>query len=107
MGAVSMVVAFTAEAGEAAGMAGVGVAAAGVGGAQAGVEAGAAAVGIAAAGAGAVVGAGVGIRAGRLRRRPCLSGSRSLHSQPMAAIRVVGSGGVSGQRTATIWAGGW
>jgi hypothetical protein len=111
MGVVSMAVAFTAEAGEAAGTAGVGVVAAGADpdGAAAGVgavPAGAAAVGIAAAGAGVVVRAGVGIRAGRSRRRLCPSGLRSLRSRPMAAIRVAGSGGASGRRTATIWAGG-
>jgi hypothetical protein len=110
MGVVSMAVAFTAEAGEAAGTAGVGVVAAGADpdGAAAGVgavPAGAGAVGIAAAGAGGV-GAGVGIRAGRSRRRLCPSGSRSLRSRLMAAIRVAGSGAASGQRTATIWAGG-
>ena len=50
MAAVSMVVAFTAEAGEAAGTAGVGVVAAGVGGGRAGAVVGEAAVGIAAGG---------------------------------------------------------
>ena len=112
---------FTGAAGEAAaGMAAAGAAvvgaaagagpdgaAAGVIGARAGAgaEVGAAAVGIA-AGVGAAAGAGAMTRAGRSRRRPCRSGSRSLRSRLMAADPVAGSGGASGRRTATIWAGG-
>jgi hypothetical protein len=111
MEAVSIAVAFTAEAGAAAGTAGVGVVAAGADpdGPPAGVGAvqgGAAAVGIAAAGAGAVVGAGVGIRGGRSRRRLCPPGSRSLRSLHMTADPVAGRGGACGPRAATIWAGG-
>ena len=48
------------------------------------------------------VGAGAMIQAGRSRRRPCRSGSRSRRSPPMAAGRVAGSGDASGRRTATI-----
>ena len=55
----------------------------------------------------AEVGAGVGIQAGRSRRRLCLSGSRSLRSPCMATVPVAGFGDGFGQPADTISAGGW
>jgi hypothetical protein len=103
--AVASAAAGMAATGEVAGAAAVG---AGLDGAVVGVidalaGAGGVAVGIA-VGAGAVE-VGAGIRAGR--SRPCPSGSRLRRSPPMTVDPVAGSGGASGPRTATIWAGGW
>jgi hypothetical protein len=52
------------------------------------------------------LGLGFGSRLGDCGGEPCPSGSRSLHSRPMAATRVAGSGGASGRQAGTIWAGG-